>query len=263
MVYMGSKSKYANIIVPILQKIIDTQSIQCYCEPFVGGANIIDKIKCKRKIGLDKNYSLIKLHQKAQTNPEEIPSSGNSDWWYAAKDIYRKHFGASTMEEDMEGWRVGAIQILGSFNNGGFSRGYAKPDLNGGRDKYNEAYKNLINQAKEPGYKEIEFECCEYELLSWPEEIKTLFYCDPPYQGTKPYGYSFETKFNYDNYWEWVRRMSKNHIVICSEQTFPDDFEIIWEAQVKRTVNKMNDFKAVEKLGIWRGTDKLDFYLNL
>ena len=128
MVYMGSKSKYANIIVPILQKIIDTQDIQCYCEPFVGGANIIDKIKCKRKIGLDKNYSLIKLHQKAQSNPEEIPSTGSSEWWYAAKDIYRSYCGACTMEEEMEGWKIGAIQFLGSFSNGGFSRGYARPE---------------------------------------------------------------------------------------------------------------------------------------
>ena len=63
MVYQGSKSKYVGDIVPILQRIIDKEKIECYLEPFVGGANVIDKIDCKRKIGLDKCYSLIKLHQ--------------------------------------------------------------------------------------------------------------------------------------------------------------------------------------------------------
>ena len=44
MVYMGSKAKYAESIVPILQKVIDDNNIEIYIEPFVGGANIIDKI---------------------------------------------------------------------------------------------------------------------------------------------------------------------------------------------------------------------------
>ena len=41
--------------------------------------------------------------------PEEIPAHGNSEWWYKAKDIYRRHLGAPSMEEEMEGWRIGAI----------------------------------------------------------------------------------------------------------------------------------------------------------
>ena len=44
MVFMGSKAKYADEIVPILQNIIDKNNIKLYIEPFVGGANIIDKI---------------------------------------------------------------------------------------------------------------------------------------------------------------------------------------------------------------------------
>lgn len=64
MLYMGSKAKYATEIVPILQKIINQNEIKTYIEPFVGGANIIDKIKCENKIGYDKNQALIALHQK-------------------------------------------------------------------------------------------------------------------------------------------------------------------------------------------------------
>ena len=46
MVYMGAKSKYAGHIVPVLQQTIDENNVSTYIECFVGGANIIDKIKC-------------------------------------------------------------------------------------------------------------------------------------------------------------------------------------------------------------------------
>ena len=64
MVYMGSKSKYADSIVPILQKLISDNKINIYIEPFVGGANIIDKIHCPEKFGYDKNAPLIALHKQ-------------------------------------------------------------------------------------------------------------------------------------------------------------------------------------------------------
>ena len=41
---MGSKSRIAKDIVPIIQKYIDDNRIISYIEPFVGGANVIDKI---------------------------------------------------------------------------------------------------------------------------------------------------------------------------------------------------------------------------
>ena len=52
---MGSKSRIAKYIVPIIQKYIDDTNCKYYLEPFVGGANVIDKIKCDTKIGSDKN----------------------------------------------------------------------------------------------------------------------------------------------------------------------------------------------------------------
>ena len=57
---------------------------------------------------------------------------------------------------------------------------------------------------------------------------------------------------DYEHFWQWVRDISKDNYVFTSEQTAPDDFEIIWEQEVKRTTNKTNDFKAVEKLFVWK-----------
>jgi hypothetical protein len=53
---------------------------------------------------------------------------------------------------------------------------------------------------------------------------------------------------DYEHFWNWVREISKYNYVFISEQIAPEDFEVIWEQEVKRTTNKENNFKAVEKL---------------
>lgn len=52
-----------------------------------------------------------------------------------------------------------------------------------------------------------------------------------------------------------MREISKEHIVLICEQTAPDDFEVIWQQELTRTldVNKDNNFKITEKLFKWRG----------
>ena len=257
MIFQGSKANQAESIVPKLQKIIDENNLSYYIEPFVGGANVIDKIHCEFKIGSDKNAPLIALHQKAQKDFKNIPEHGTSELWYRAKDAYRAALGDPYIIQNNpdapELWEIGAIAFLGSFNHGGFSRGYAKPE--GERDPYNEAYRNLEKQAKKEEYKEITFVWePNYSTLYLPEKEldKCLIYCDPPYEGTKPYGYAFETKFDYKEYWNWVRQLSKKTYVICSEQNFPSDFNILWEKEVNRTMSTSNKFKATEKLGYYK-----------
>ena len=64
--YVGSKNRISKYIVPIIQKYIDDNNIKAYYEPFVGGANIIDKIKCEKKYGYDNNEYLISFWQEIQ-----------------------------------------------------------------------------------------------------------------------------------------------------------------------------------------------------
>ena len=75
-----------------------------------------------------------------------------------------------------------------------------------------------------------------------------VIYLDPPYQNTKQYGYANQGKMNYTFFWNWVRKISKKNFVIISEQSAPDDFNVIWEKEVTRTTNKQNNFQATEKL---------------
>ena len=46
MKYMGSKNRLSKELAPIIQSYVD-KGCSGYLEPFVGGANMIDKIKCK------------------------------------------------------------------------------------------------------------------------------------------------------------------------------------------------------------------------
>lgn len=78
--YFGSKSRQAKYIVPIIQKYIDDNGISIYLEPFVGGANIIDKINCDIKIGTDINKYTIVLFNYIQ-------NGGQLKDFYT-KDIY-------------------------------------------------------------------------------------------------------------------------------------------------------------------------------
>ena len=81
-----------------------------------------------------------------------------------------------------------------------------------------------------------------------------MVYCDPPYNGTTGYGVG---KFDSAEFWEYMREISKDHLVFISEQTAPSVFVEIWSKPFTRTidVNKNNQIKATEKLFIhekWR-----------
>ena len=49
MVYQGSKARIAKDICPIIQKAIDESNCDTFIDAFVGGANLIQHIKCKDK----------------------------------------------------------------------------------------------------------------------------------------------------------------------------------------------------------------------
>lgn len=65
MKYVGSKNRLSKDLAPIIQSYI-TNETEGYLEPFVGGANMIDKIKCNKKIGTDNHKYLIAVLKSYQ-----------------------------------------------------------------------------------------------------------------------------------------------------------------------------------------------------
>ena len=116
MVYMGSKRKYAQYIVPILQRTIDKNNINTYIEPFVGGANIIDKIKCENRYGYDRSDTLIALLQTAANDFSDVMVDGDRELWDKGKAYVKD----GIMPEDMTLAEIGAMEFFASYSNGGF-----------------------------------------------------------------------------------------------------------------------------------------------
>ena len=88
MKYLGSKSKLAKEIVPILQNLIYKNNIKTYIEPFVGGFNIIDKIICENKIGNDIDPIVINLVETCRNNPKllNLIETPTKEHYYDVRD---------------------------------------------------------------------------------------------------------------------------------------------------------------------------------
>ena len=113
MKYMGSKSRIAKHICPIIQKYINETGAKKYIEPFVGGANIIDKIECDKRHGLDKNPYLIALLKRVQRG-KELYESVPKELYDRARSAFND--GDTSKFED---WEIGNIKFLASYNGRG------------------------------------------------------------------------------------------------------------------------------------------------
>ncbi len=235
MKYMGSKSRIKKEILPIIQKVIDDNNITMYIEPFAGGCNVIDSIKCKTRIANDLSTPLIELWkaiQRGENLPQAVP-----------KELY------DDVRSNQDGikypmWYVGAIGYLASYNGRYFDGGYAKEGIEKGRVRnyYNEAKNNILSQKEL--ISDVIFTNKDYKQM---KQIKgSLIYCDIPYENTKQYNIS--KNFDYEVFWNWVRDFSKDNIVIVSELQAPNDFVCIWEKSVLRSIKSTDKSRANEKM---------------
>ena len=240
MIYMGSKNRLSKYLAPIIQGYIDNmENCKGFLVPFCGGANIEDKIKCDNIISCDIDEYLIATLIALRDGwipPEEVSS-----------EEY-KHI--KTNKELCPKELVGYIGYELSFGAKWFG-GYVKRDDKKHRgDVY--SYKSCIKQA--PNLKDIHFVCCDFRDLPKEKINGYVIYCDPPYRGTTKYK---TDEFPYEEYYDWVREMSKDNIVLCSEYWMPDDFTCVWQKETKTLIDsnkKSEDINnvRVEKLYIYK-----------
>ena len=258
MKYMGSKSRIKKEIQPIIQKYIDDNKIDTYISVFFGGGNADDEIICKTKIANDINWYLIELYRNLD-KINELPEFVTKEHYSEVREEYNKVKSIknldcdSTVTRKFEDWYIGAIGFLASYNGRFFDGGYAgivKTKANTERNYYDEAKRNLTAQI--PLLKDFVFECADYTYFSGYKNC--VLYCDPPYKDTKQYNTS--KNFNHDKFWQWVRDMSKDNIVIVSEQQAPEDFKCIWEQGVTRSIDNNKRVKSVEKLFVYGGNNE-------
>lgn len=228
---MGSKSRIAKDIVPIIQECIDDNNLETYIESCVGGANIIDQIKCKNRIGNDSNEYLIDFWNVMQNGLDLASIEMNKNKY---SDIRRN-------KENYPKYMVAIAGILASYNSKWFA-GYANPHYVSPtctRYYYQESIKNVLKQM--PRLLDVQFICGDFVSI---ESNNAMIYCDPPYENTA----GFKDKFNHIQYWDWVRKISANNYVLCSEYHAPDDFIEIWSGKTQVSVDHNNRNKVTEKL---------------
>lgn len=229
MKYMGSKNRHSKQILPLILK--GRQPTQWYVEPFVGGANMIDKVDGLR-IGSDCNKYLIALLSEMQKDE------------FVAPDITEETFNRMKSNPDeFTDWELGYAGFQLSF--GAMWFGSYRRDNTGKRNYSEEAKRNVNKQAEK--VKGIDFYNLPYNELEIPDD--SIIYCDPPYRGTAKYKAN-EEEFNHDVFYEWVReKVKQGHKVFISEYNMPDDFVCIWKKEVNGNISKdTGKKKSTEKL---------------
>jgi DNA adenine methylase len=227
MKYMGSKSRHAKEIIPILMS--NHTEDMWYIEPFVGGANMIDKVPCRNKFGLDINVHLIDLYNHVKSG------------WMPRDDYTEDEYKEIRKEKPIGNPKTAYFGFALSYGGKWFG-GWCR-DGKGKRDYVKEAYNNAKKQF--PLLSDIKFSCRSvFDIQDIPN--KATIYCDPPYQGTTKY----KDDFNHDRFWEWCRQKAKEgHDVYISEYSAPIDFKCVWQKQVNSSLTMdTGSKKNVEKL---------------
>ena len=228
MKYMGSKNRIAKHILPIMLEHKTEE--MTWVEPFVGGANMIDKVDGKR-IGADINPYLIDALIAIRDCVSDLPKNN--------KEFTEEDYNQLRKNDDYKykGYAGFAFSYSGKWLGGWCRDGKNK------RDYVNESYKNAIKQSpKLQGLKLVQSSYDELPLNS----DNCLIYCDPPYKGTT----SYKDSFDHIKFWNWCREMNdRGHKIFVSEYNAPDDFKCIWQKEIVSSLTKnTGSKKGIEKL---------------
>lgn len=228
MKYMGSKNRIAKYLLPIMLKEAEKHGITKWVEPFVGGANMIDKVPDSfERIGYDLNPHTIAALIGIRDYVNELPNVVSEEFYKSIK---------KTEPHYINSW----IRFECSFG-AKLDNGYAR---NAAGANYAQYGVNLALKQS-PKIQNVQFICDSYENLDF---TNTLIYCDPPYQDTSGYKTG---AFDHDKFFDWCREQAKKNIVFVSEYNAPDDFECVWQGEIKTNFasnRKKATHNAVEKL---------------
>lgn len=151
MKYMGSKNRIAKHILPIM--LAERKPNQWWVEPFVGGANMIDKVDGNR-LGADINPYLINALITIRDHVSDLPQNN--------KEFTEFDYTLLSTNDNYQykGYAGFAFSYSGKWMGGWCRDGLGK------RDYVKEAYANAIKQS--PKLKNVIFLCENYLTLNIP-----------------------------------------------------------------------------------------------
>lgn len=212
MQYMGGKFRQSKAIVEVLKPFINKDTV--YVEPFCGGmwsaARVARELHPGRMILNDINKPLMLLWEKCLKD--------GCDWLpqYPTLEEYNKY-----KQEQPEDDPLTAYYGFGFSFGGAYYTSYIKPGTSHNGDQVKSVKKkvDLIGQVN------VDLHIGSYKDLIIPDNA--VVYLDPPYEGrTKAHHFD---KFDYDEFWEWVRQLSKRCVVFTSCFDCPTGFDTVYE----------------------------------
>lgn len=235
MKYMGSKTRIAKYILPII--LDERKDGQWYIEPFCGGCNTLDKVDGNR-IGSDIHVHLMNMY-KALSETEWLPPS------FIHEDYYNHAKGNQDKYDSRVLGYVGFALSFGAKWFGGYRHDKKNQhgDIQNMENQSRRSFNNIEKQKK--FLKGVKFCNKNYWELDIPN--KSIIYCDPPYAGTTKY--SNKESFNHDKFWAWCDDMLEiGHKVYVSEYSAPEGWISVWEKEVVTSLDVSSTKKDVEKL---------------
>ena len=232
MKYMGSKSRIFKDIYPIIFKNINSEAT--FYDACCGGGNFIDKVPNHiKRIGIDINPYVIGALCLIRDNVNSLPKN-NKEFTI---DDYKMYQYNTELNIGMRGY-VGFALSYGGKWFGGWRR-----DKENKRDYIAEAYNNAVKQS-------LLLQNCDLikgDFMNIDYTPNSIIYIDPPYSNSTKYK---NINFNYDFFWNWVRKMSINgYKIFISEYNAPNDFECIYEKKIKSSLTKNTGGKdGIERL---------------
>lgn len=237
---MGGKSRISNDISAIINTYSkDKDFVSLFC----GSCAIESKVVAKSKLCNDGHGYLISLLTAVQSG-YELPDTLSKEEYYIIKE-----------NKDEDKALTGFVGFGCSFGGKWFG-GYAKN--NSGTNYAKQSKNSLLRKMKN-------LETAVFTNLDY-KDVKVLkgsvVYCDPPYKNTT--GYSNSNAFSHEEFWEYMRELSKDNLVFISELNAPADFISIWEKPLKRVldVNKDNMINSQEKLFIHSCNENLLIHIK-
>lgn len=215
---IGDKKRIANHITSYINSYIYLNNITTYIEPFVGGANIIDKVICQNKIGYDNDKYLIALYKHIQFSYcSDIPLEIGAEQYIDCKEHFKNK------DNKYKDWYTGIVYYLASSN---LSVEMFNKNSTCDSMAYVKYREELLEQFKY--LQSIEFRFADYREI---ESADSLLYLDPPLFKGVNYD-SITKRFNYIEFWNKAREWSQNNIVLISSKQAPDDFIEVWRDDI-------------------------------
>lgn len=208
--YLGGKHRQGRRIAEHLNLLHSAESL--YVEPFCGALGVARRVSAKRMLLADNCEPLITMWKAVVFDKVELPDEVPEEEYKRIKAI-----------RDPKDWRT-AHYGFGLAFAGNYFATYARGKKEGQKSFAQEAKNHTNKTADDIRGKDVAFVHSDYRKLDIPDG--SVVYCDPPYANRYVSGARTE-RFNHEEFWDWVRLLSRRCYVLTTEFVTPPDFTVV------------------------------------